>query len=119
MAMPDWVVTAGTNGGLGCGIAKGRRRGVRQRFRLSLRLDACAIPIACRTAHLQGALTETLGIALAGLRQHDDALGQCGTNGVVAARSSPERGQRHLERNTHLTDRFTVKVLAVEVRADG
>jgi hypothetical protein len=59
--------------GLGCGIAKGRLRGVRL-FRLSLRLDACAIPVDCRTAHLQGALTETLGIALAGLRQHDDAL---------------------------------------------
>ena len=73
----------------------------------------------CRTDRLHGALTETLGIALAGLRQHDNALGQCGTNGVVATRSSTERGQRDLERNTHLTDCFAVKLSAVEVVSNG
>ena len=72
-----------------------------------------------RTDRLQGALTETLGFALAGLRQHDNALGQGRPNGVVAPRSSAERAQRHLKRKTHLTDCFAVKLSAVEVVSNG
>jgi hypothetical protein len=82
-------------------------------------LDGRAIPMDGRSDRLQGTLTETLGIALADLRQHDDALGQRRPNGVVAARSGAERGQRHLKGNTHLTDRFAVKVVTVQVRSDG
>jgi hypothetical protein len=33
--------------------------------------------------------------------------------------SEAERGQRHLKGNTHLTDRFAVKGVAVEVRSEG
>ena len=58
-------------------------------FRLSLRLDGRAIRMDSRTDCLQGTLTETLGIALAGLRQHDNALGQGRANGVVAAGVEP------------------------------
>ena len=51
-----------------------------------------------RSDRLQGTLTETLGIALADLRQHDDALGQRRPNGVVAApewsRARPAPSQR-------------------------
>ena len=76
-------------------------------------------PVGHRTDGLQGTLTETIGIALAVLRQLDDALSQCPSDGVVAIRSEAERGQRHLERNPHLTDRFTVKLSAVEVVSNG
>jgi hypothetical protein len=63
--------------------------------RLSLRLDGRAIPMDSRTDRLQGTLTKTLGIALADLRQHDDALGQRRPDGIVTARSGAERGQCH------------------------
>ena len=67
-------------------------------------------PVGQRTdCCLQGTLTETIGIALAVLRQLDDALSQRPSDGVVAIRSEAERGQRHLERNPHLTDLFAVK----------
>ena len=82
-------------------------------------LLAQELPVDRRTDSLQGTLTETLGIALAVLRQLDDALSQCTSDRVVAARSDPERGQRHLKGNTHLTDRFAVKLVTVEVRSDG
>ena len=52
----------------------------------SLRLDRWAIPRDSRPGRLQGTLTETLRIALAELRQCDDALSQGRTDGVVAAR---------------------------------
>ena len=64
-------------------------------------------------------LTETLRIALAELRQCDDALSQGLTDGVVAARGGPEPDQPHLEGNAHLTDGFGVEGVAVEVRSDG
>ena len=60
-----------------------------------------------------------LGLAAGVLRQLDDALSQCTSDRVVAARSDPERDQRHLKGNTHLTDRFAVKLVTVEVRSDG
>jgi hypothetical protein len=40
-------------------------------LRLSLRLDRRTIPMDSRTDCLQGTLTETIGIALADLRQPD------------------------------------------------
>ena len=137
--MPDWAFDEQSNpwrhaivqpsqrrsseirpAGLGSAIDKdGATPWAVELFQLSLRLDGCAIPMDSGTDCLHGTLTETLGIALADLRQHDNALGQGRPNGVVAARSSAERGPAPSRTQTHLTDCFAVKVVAVEVRSDG
>jgi hypothetical protein len=72
-----------------------------------------------RADRAQGALTKPLGIALADLRQRDDALRQRRTKGVVAIQGGAERGQRHLKGNAHLTVCFTVELMTVEVCSDG
>ena len=87
--MPDWVVTAGTNGGLGCGIAQGRLRACDSvsaiapagRLRYPDSLQDC--PPAGRPHR------DARDRAYAGLRQHDDALGQLQSNGSSQPRIAP------------------------------
>jgi ABC-type uncharacterized transport system substrate-binding protein len=80
-----------------------------------------AAPSECisRADRQQGAVAEQLGIALTGFRKCDDALRQRRTNGVVPVGGGAERGQRHLKGNPHLTDRFAVELLTVQVGPDG
>jgi len=54
-----------------------------------------------RTDRPQAALTETLDIALTGLRKRNDALRKRLTNGVVMVGGGTGRGQRHLKGNAH------------------
>jgi hypothetical protein len=51
--------------------------------------------IAC-----QGAVTETLGIVLTGLRKRDDVASERGADWVIVIRRSAKRRQRNLERRT-------------------
>src|SRR5262245_21014904 len=72
-----------------------------------------------RADRAQGTVAEPLGIALTRFRKCDDALRKRRTNGVVMVGGGAERGKRHLKGNTHLTDRFAVELMTVEVGSDG
>jgi hypothetical protein len=76
-------------------------------------LDGAAGPSARK------AVTEALGITLAGFRKRDDALRKRRTNWVVTVGGGAKRGQRHLKGNSHLTDGFAVEIMTVEIRSDG
>jgi hypothetical protein len=80
-----------------------------------------AAPSECisRADRPQDALTEPVGIALTGFRKCDDALRKRRKNGVVPVGGGAERRQRHLKGNPHLTDRFAVELMTVEVGPDG
>src|SRR5262249_14965272 len=54
-----------------------------------------------KTDRPQGALAETLDIALTGLRKRDDVLRKRRTNGIVMVEGGTERGQRHFKGNAH------------------
>jgi hypothetical protein len=66
-----------------------------------------------RVESLQSALTQTLGVPVSAFRKRNNVVSECRTNRVVAAGSAAERGERHLERDTHQTDRFAVERLTV------